>query len=41
MNFIEQPPAELDTSCVADVVRIDFTNSRVPYNQAGTTDAWE
>jgi pimeloyl-ACP methyl ester carboxylesterase len=43
MSFMEKPDTAPDTSCIADVLPIDFPNGRVDYNQAlfGTNDAWE
>lgn len=43
MNFIENPTAALDTSCISTVVPIDFVGTRKEYNGAllGTSDAWE
>lgn len=43
MSFLENPTAPVDTSCVADVVPLDFTNPRTSWTTAlfGTTDAWE
>jgi pimeloyl-ACP methyl ester carboxylesterase len=42
MNFIENPQAPLDTSCLPTVVPLDFQGQK-PISQAllGTTDAWE
>jgi pimeloyl-ACP methyl ester carboxylesterase len=42
MNFIESPEGELDTSCIATVVPIDF-RGRTDLSQAlfGVPDAWE
>lgn len=43
MSFLENPNGELDQSCVATVLPIDFANTRTAYNQAlfGRSDAWE
>lgn len=43
MAFIENPTAPVDTSCIADIRPLDFTNPSTKYTSAlfGTTDAWE
>jgi len=43
MAFFEKPDTPPDTSCIADVMPLDFPNARVEYNRSlfGTTDAWE
>lgn len=43
MAFMENPTAPVDTSCIADVIPLDFTNPKTQWTTAllGTTDAWE
>ncbi|MBX3224209.1 MAG: alpha/beta fold hydrolase [Labilithrix sp.] len=43
MGFLEDPKRAVDTSCIADVVPLDFSNPRTAFTSAlfGTTDAWE